>query len=92
MKDLKVFLKDIRKHSPRVFRRSHPRRCSTKKNFLRNFAKFTGKHLCQSLFLERDCSFIEKATLAQVFSCDFCEYFKSTLSYKTPPAAGSLSL
>ena len=25
-------------------------RCSVKKNVLRNFAKFTGKHLCQSLF------------------------------------------
>ena len=27
------------------------RRCSVKKSVLRNFAKFTGKHLCQSLFL-----------------------------------------
>ena len=27
------------------------RRCSVKKGVLRNFAKFTGKHLCQSLFL-----------------------------------------
>ena len=26
-------------------------RCSTKKGSLRNFAKFTGKHMCQSLFL-----------------------------------------
>ena len=31
------------------------------------FAKFTGKHLCQSLH------FIKKETLAQVFSCEFCE-------------------
>ena len=27
------------------------RRCSIKKGFLKNFVKFTGKHLCQSLFL-----------------------------------------
>ena len=27
-----------------------PRRCSVKKVFLQIFAKFTGKHLCQSLF------------------------------------------
>ena len=27
------------------------RRCSVRKSVLRNFAKFTGKHLCQSLFL-----------------------------------------
>ena len=26
-------------------------RCSCKKHVLRNFAKFTGKHLCQSIFL-----------------------------------------
>ena len=31
---------------------SHPR-CSLKKGFLRNFAKFTGKQLCQSLFFNK---------------------------------------
>ena len=31
------------------FRSSH-QRCSIKKGILRNFTKFTGKHLCQSLF------------------------------------------
>ena len=36
---------------------------------LRNFAKFTGKHLCQSL---------KKEALAQVFSCEFCEISKNT--------------
>ena len=35
-----------------------------KKAFLGNFAKFTGKHLCQSLLSE---------ALAQVVSCGFCE-------------------
>ena len=30
--------------------RSGHRRCSVKKGVLRNFTKFTGKHLCQSLF------------------------------------------
>ena len=35
-------------------------RCSVKKCVLRNFAKFTGKHLCQSLFA---CNFIKKETL-----------------------------
>ena len=28
-------------------------RCSIKKGVLRNFTKFTGKHLCQSLFLNK---------------------------------------
>ena len=33
--------------------RSSHRRCSVRKGFLRNFAKFTGKHLCQSLFFNK---------------------------------------
>ena len=51
-------------------------RSSVKKNVLRNFAKFTGKHLCQGLLfnkvvgLRRATLFI-KETLAQVFSCEF---------------------
>ena len=47
------------------------------KGVLRNFAKFTGKHLCQSLFFTKAagaaCNFIKKETLGQVFSCEFCE-------------------
>ena len=35
-----------------IFRSSH-RRCSAKKGVLRNFAKFTGKHFCQSLFFDK---------------------------------------
>ena len=33
--------------------RSSHRRCSLRKCALGNFAKYTGKHLCQSLFFER---------------------------------------
>ena len=29
------------------------RRCFVRKGVLRNFAKFTGKHLCQSLFFNK---------------------------------------
>ena len=46
-----------------------------RKGVLRNFSKFTGKHLCQSLFV---CNFIKKETLAQLFSCEFCQISKST--------------
>ena len=35
-----------------ILRSSH-HRCSLKKRVLRNFAKFTGKHLCQSLFFNK---------------------------------------
>ena len=33
--------------------RSSHRRCSVKKGVLRNFAKFTGKHLCLRLFFNK---------------------------------------
>ena len=33
--------------------RSSHQRCSMRKGVLRNFAKFTGKHLCHSLFLNK---------------------------------------
>ena len=33
--------------------RNNHRRCSAKKSVLKNFAKFTGKHLCQSLFFNK---------------------------------------
>ena len=36
----------------RTFRTSH-RRCSARKGVLSNFAKFTGKHLCQSPILSK---------------------------------------
>ena len=47
-----------------------------KKGVLRNLTKFTWKHL-------------GKETLAQVFSCDFCEISKNTFSYRTPPVAAA---
>ena len=63
------------------------------KGVLRNFAKFTGKHLCQSLFFNKvadaACNFIKKETLAQVFSCEFCEISKNTFFYRTPLVAAS---
>ena len=39
---------------------------------LKNFAKFTRKNLCQSLFFN---NFIKRQTLAQVFFGEFCEIF-----------------
>ena len=48
---------------------------------LKNFAKFAGKNLNQSLFF--NCDFIKKETLAQVFSCKFYEEFKNTFFSST---------
>ena len=51
-----------------------------KKDVLRNFTKLTGKQLFQSLFFSvpEACNFIKKETLAEVFSCEFCEISKNT--------------
>ena len=62
--------------------------CFVKKGVLRNFAKFTGKHLCQSLFFNKvaglkSCNYTKKDTLAQVFSGDFCEISKNVIFYRT---------
>ena len=48
-----VFLKTGLKHGNlRIVRSSH-QRYAMKKGVLRNFIKFTGKHLCQSLFFNK---------------------------------------
>ena len=54
-----------------------------KKGVLRNFEKSTVKQLCQSLF------FNKKETLAQLFSCEFCEISRNTFSHRTPPVTAS---
>ena len=55
-----------------------------KKGVLIDFAKFTGKHLCQSLFFNKvvglGLQLYKKETQAQVFFCDFCEISKNTFS------------
>ena len=58
------------------------RRCSVGKGVLRYFAKFTGK-LCNKV------AGLKKKTLAQMFSCEFCEISKNTFFYRTPPVAAS---
>ena len=61
---------------------------------LKKFAKFTRKHLCQTLFFSKvaglrpkACNFIEKETLVQVFTFEFWEIFKNTFFNRTPRVA-----
>ena len=56
---------------------SSHRRCSVRKDALINFAKFTGKNLCQA------CNFIKKETLAQVFRVSFLNFLKTPSLYNT---------
>ena len=67
----------------------------TKRCSGRNFTKFTGKHLCQSLFFNnpsglRPATLLRK-TLAQVFVCELCEISKNFFSDKTEVAASGLT-
>ena len=64
-----------------LFRNSRPE-VFCKKGVLRNSAKVTGKHLCQSLFFKKE-------TLTQVFSCEFCKISKNTFFHRTPLEAAS---
>ena len=66
-----------------------------KKDVLKNFSKFTGKHLCQSLFFNkvaglRPATLLKKKTLAQVFPCEYYKISKNTFSYRTPLVAASV--
>ena len=64
------------------------------KSVLRNFAKFTEEHMCQSLFFNkvaglRSTTWFKKETLARMFSCEFCEISKNTFSHRALPVAAS---
>ena len=66
------------------FRSSH-RRCSVctvKKGVLRNFAKFTGKHLCQSLFLNKvagltPATLLKKRLWHRCFPVNFAKFLRT---------------
>ena len=64
-----MFHKCYRSSRPEVF---------CKKGVLKNLAKFTGKHQCQSLFFNKVAGLIKKETLAQVFSREFAKYLRTT--------------
>ena len=40
--------------------------------------------------MQQACNYIKKETLAQMFTCEFCEISKNAFSYKTPPVAASV--
>ena len=54
------------------------RRCSVKKGILINFTKFTGKHLCHSLFLNKvsDLNVIKKRFWHRCFPVHFVKFFR----------------
>ena len=66
-----LYLRAVGKNLGRL-KRSSRLEAFYRKGVLINFAKSRRKHLCQSL------NIIKKETLAQVFSCEFCEIYKNT--------------
>ena len=67
------------------------RKCSVEKLFMETsqnsqenaYARVSFLIIVQALGLA--CNFIKKETLAQVFSCEFCEISKNTFFNRTPP-------
>ena len=69
--------------------RSSHREVFCKKVVYKSFERFTGKHLCRSLFFNKVAGlrpFIKKEALAQVFSCEFYEISENTFFYRAPPS------
>ena len=63
------------------------RKCSVKKVFLK-ISQNLQENICARVsFLIKlqasACNFIKKETLTQMFSCEFCKIFKSTIFYRT---------
>ena len=80
-----------RNHSEvQVLRSSRPE-AFCKKCVLRDFAKFKGKRLCQILFFNKVVGLrsAQMFSLAQMFSCEFCEIFKNNFFNRTHPVVAS---
>ena len=76
-------------------RSSHQRR-SIEIGVRKNFTKFTGKHLCMSLFFNKvaglrpsGLQIYYNETPTQVFSCEYCQIFKNSFFNRTPLVAAS---
>ena len=71
-------------------------RCSVKKGVLRNLTKFTGKHLCQGLFLNKGAS-LRPATLLKrglwqrCFPVNFAKFLRIPFLQTAPLVAASAS-
>ena len=64
-------------------------RCSVKKVLLENFTKFTGKHLCQSLFFDkvaglRAATLLKKRLWHRCFPANFVKFLRTPFLRKTP--------
>ena len=68
--------------------RSSHQGCSVRKGVLRNFAKFTGKHLCQSLFFNkvtglRPATLLKKKLWHRCFLVNFVKFLRALFLQNT---------
>ena len=75
----------LQKQPPEVF---------CEKGVLRNFAKFTGKHLRQSLFFNkvaglRPATSLKTRLWHRCFPVNFAKFLRAPFPYRTPPVAAS---
>ena len=68
-------------------------RCSVKKVFIEISQNSQEDTCTRDTFLiklpAQPATLLKKECLAQVFSCEFCEIYKKTLFYRTPPVSAS---
>ena len=74
--------------SPGILRGSH-QRFSVRKGVLRNFAKLTGKHLCQSPFFNKvaglsSTTLLKKRLWHRSFHMNFVKFLRAPLLQNTP--------
>ena len=72
-----------------LFREAVSQRCSVKKVLL-EISQNLQENTCARVSEAEACNFSKKETLAQVFSCEFCEISKNTFSYRTTLVAASV--
>ena len=73
----------LRSNRPEVF---------CKKDVLRNFTNFTGKHLCQRLLFNKVSKFfklLKKSLWHRCFPVNFMKFLRTPLFYRTPLVAAS---
>ena len=68
--------------------RSSHERCPVRKGVLRNFAKFTGKQLCQSLFFNKvagmkPATLLKKRLCHRCFSVNFAKFLRTPFLQNT---------
>ena len=81
---LTVFFEDVYLPFSHSYRFSLPK-AFCKQGALKNFAKFTGKWLCWSLFLIKVLEWGPATLLKKRLTCEFCEIVKNTFLHRWTP-------